>query len=218
MTELSEFEEMYLKRLFEAHVDNPSAIVKTTQLAEMMDVSPASTTEMIQRLAGRNLVTHIPYKGCRLTPDGFQQAAMIKRREGLLEILLTEVIGFEGDVLEAACKIEHAIDEELEMALDKMLGYPERTPSGKRIPIIERQLEPIRSGLLLPLSALPIGSTATIEMMVMRPTDARTIEVTGIGIGAKVSSTDDGISYNGSIIEMSRNISLCILARTDEVL
>jgi len=218
MTELSEFEEMYLKRLFEAHVDNPSAIVKTTQLAEMMDVSPASTTEMIQRLDGRNLVTHIPYKGCRLTPNGFQQAAMIKRREGLLEILLTEVIGFEGDVLEAACKIEHAIDEKLEMALDKMLGYPEKTPSGERIPIIERQLEPMRSGLLLPLSALPIGSTATIEMMVMRPTDVRTLEVTGIEIGAKVSSTVDGISCNGSIIEMTKTISLRILARTDEVL
>ena len=218
MTELSEFEEMYLKRLFEAHVDNPSDIVKTTQLAEMMDVSPASTTEMIQRLASRNLVTHIPYKGCRLTPDGFQQAAMIKRREGLLEILLTEVIGFEGDVNEAACKIEHAIDEELEMALDKMLGYPEKTPSGERIPIIERQLEPMRSGLLLPLSALPMGSTATIEMMVMRPTDVRTLEVTGVEIGAKVSSTEDGITCNGTIVKMTNAISLRILARTDEVL
>ena len=218
MTELSEFEEMYLKRLFEAHVDNPSDIVKTTQLAEMMDVSPASTTEMIQRLASRNLVTHIPYKGCRLTPDGFQQAAMIKRREGLLEILLTEVIGFEGDVNEAACKIEHAIDEELEMALDKMLGYPEKTPSGERIPIIERQLEPMRSGFLLPLSALPMGSTATIEMMVMRPTDVRTLEVTGIEIGAKVSSTEDGITCNGTIVKMTKAISLRILARTDEVL
>jgi DtxR family Mn-dependent transcriptional regulator len=218
MTKLSEFEEMYLKRLFEAHVDNPSAIVKTTQLAEMMDVSPASTTEMIQRLAGRELVTHIPYKGCRLTPDGFQQAAMIKRREGLIEILLTEIIGFEGDVLEAACKIEHAIDEELEMALDKMLGYPERTPGGGRIPIIERQLEPMRSGLLLPLSALPLGSTATIEIMAMRPTDARTLEMTGVKIGSKVSSTDDGISCNGSVIKMSKAISLRILARTDEVM
>jgi len=218
MTELSEFEEMYLKRLFEAHVDNPSDIVKTTQLAEMMDVSPASTTEMIQRLANRDLVTHIPYKGCRLTPDGFQQAAMIKRREGLLKILLTEVIGFEGDVHEAACKIEHAIDEELEMALDKMLGYPEKTPSGERIPIIERQLEPMRSGLLLPLSALPIGSTATIEMMVMRPTDIRTLEVTGIGVGVKVNSTDDGITCNGTIVKMTKALSLRILARTDEVL
>lgn len=218
MSELSEFEEMYLKRLFEAHVDNPSAIVKTTQLAEMMDVSPASTTEMIQRLAGRDLVTHVPYKGCRLTPEGFQQAAMIKRREGLIEILLTEVIGYEGDVLEAACKIEHAIDEELEMALDKMLGYPEKTPRGERIPIIERQLEPMRSGLLLPLSALPTGSTATIEMMVMRPTDVRTLQMAGVEVGAKVSSTDDGIFCNGSLIEMSKAISLRILARTDEVM
>ena len=218
MNELSEFEEMYLKRLFEAHVDKPSAIVKTTQLAEMMNVSAASTTEMIQRLAGRDLVTHVPYKGCRLTPEGFQQAATIKRREGLIEILLTEVIGYEGDVLEAACKIEHAIDEDLELALDRMLGYPERTPSGERIPVIERHLEPMRSGLLLPLSALPVGSTATIELMVMRPTDVRTMEMIGIGVGTKVSSTDDGICSDGSLIELSKTISLRILARTDEVM
>ena len=54
MFELSEFEEMYLKRIFEAHSNQPDAIVKTTQLAELMDVSPASTTEMIQRLANRD--------------------------------------------------------------------------------------------------------------------------------------------------------------------
>jgi hypothetical protein len=76
----------------------------------------------------------------------------------------------------------------------------------------------MRSGLLLPLSALPIGSTATIEMMAMRPTDVRTLKMTGVGIGTKVSSTDDGISCNGSVIEMSKAISLRILARIDEVM
>jgi hypothetical protein len=76
----------------------------------------------------------------------------------------------------------------------------------------------MRSGLLLPLSVLPIGSTATIEMMVMSPTDVRTLKMTGVGIGAKVSSTDDGISCNGSVIEMSKAISLRILARIDEVM
>ena len=173
------------------HADDPAMIVKTTKLAEMMDVSPASTTEMIQRLAKRNLVTHVPYKGCRLTPEGFQQAAMIKRREGLIEILLTEVIGYEGSVNEAACKIEHAIDEELEIALDRMLGYPEKTPSGDRIPVIERQIEPMRTGLLIPLSALPIGSKATIELIVMRPTDSRTVELAGLGVGTEVESKND---------------------------
>ena len=217
MAELSEFEEMYLKRLFEAHVDKPDAIVKTTQLAEMMDVSPASTTEMIQRLAGRDLGTHIPYKGCRLTPDGFQRAARIKRREGLIEILLTEVIGFTGDVSEAACKMEHAIDKELEAALDKMLGYPESTPSGEKIPLIERRVEPIRSGYLLPLSALPTGSSATVEMLVMEATAARTLEVAGLGIGTEIQSTDDGIVCNGSLLEMSKPLSLRILARTKDM-
>ena len=217
MAELSEFEEMYLKRLFETHVDKPDAIVKTTQLAEMMDVSPASTSEMIQRLAGRDLVTHIPYKGCRLTPEGFQRAARIKRREGLIEILLTEVIGFTGDVSEAACRLEHGIDDELEAALDRMLGYPESTPSGERIPLIERRVEPVRSGFLLPISALPSGSSATVELIVMDATDARTLEVAGLGLGTKVQSTEDGLFCGDYRLQMSKPLLLRILARTEEV-
>ncbi len=218
MKEFSEFEEMYLKRLFEAHADNPSEIIKTTTLAEMMDVSPPSTTEMIQRLANRGLVTHIPYKGCRLTPEGFQEAAKIKRREGLVEILLTEVIGYEGKINEAACKIEHAIDEGLEFALDRMLGFPERTPSGERIPAIQRHIEPIRSGILIPLSALPTGSKATVEMIVMRPTDTRTLELAGLGVGALVESRSDGMYSSGNKLEMSKSVALRILARTEEVI
>ena len=218
MKEFSEFEEMYLKRLFEAHADNPSEIIKTTTLAEMMDVSPPSTTEMIQRLANRGLVTHIPYKGCRLTPEGFQEAAKIKRREGLVEILLTEVIGYEGKINEAACKIEHAIDEGLEFALDRMLGFPERTPSGERIPAIQRHIEPIRSGILIPLSALPTGSKATVEMIVMRPTDTRTLELNGLGVGALVESRSDGMYSSGNKLEISKSVALRILARTEEVI
>ncbi|MAS80402.1 MAG: hypothetical protein CMA28_02115, partial [Euryarchaeota archaeon] len=63
MSEFSEIEEMYLKRMFEVHSQTPDAIVKTTQLAEMMGISPASVTEMIQRLSDRGMVTHIPYRG-----------------------------------------------------------------------------------------------------------------------------------------------------------
>jgi len=216
--EFSEFEEMYLKRLFEAHSENPSEIIKTTVLAEMMDVTPPSSTEMIQRLANRDLVTHIPYKGCRLTTKGFQEAAKIKRREGLVEILLTEVIGYEGRINEAACKIEHAIDEGLEIALDRMLGFPEKTPSGEKIPVIERNFETVRSGILIPLSALPLGAKATVEMIVMRPTDSRTLELAGIGLGTSVESRSDGLYSSGNKIEISKSVGLRILARTEEVI
>ena len=72
MTDLSEYEEMYLKRMFEFHDKKPGSILKTTKLASLMNVSPASATEMIQRLASSDLVTHIPYRVCRLTPSGFK--------------------------------------------------------------------------------------------------------------------------------------------------
>ena len=58
MSGFSEIEEMYLKTMFEIHSDNPAAIVKTTQLAEIKGVSAASVTEMIQRLSSRDMVTH----------------------------------------------------------------------------------------------------------------------------------------------------------------
>mgnify|MGYP003311504122 CR=1 FL=1 len=114
---LSDFEEMYLKTMFEIHSQNPAAIVKTSMLAESMGVSAASTTEMIQRLSGRDLVTYIPYKGSRLTSEGFKHASRIKRREELLKILLSDVIRYEGDVDSVACKIEHSIDMDLELSL-----------------------------------------------------------------------------------------------------
>ena len=62
MDELTEFEEMYIKRIFEEHYRAPDQIVRTSQLAERMGVSSASVTEMIQRLAARDFVTYIPYK------------------------------------------------------------------------------------------------------------------------------------------------------------
>ena len=165
MNELSDFEEMYLKRMFEIHYEQPSAIVKTSMLADSMGVSDASTTEMIQRLAGRDLVTYIPYKGSRLTAEGFAIAGKIKRRQLLLELLLTDVVGFEGDVNSIACEMEHAVNDELEASIDKLLGYPEYNHLGEKVPQISRQFEPDIISPLLPISNMPEGSSGVVELI-----------------------------------------------------
>jgi len=213
MFEFSDIEEMYLKTIFEVHSDTPDAIVKTTQLAELMGVSAASVTEMVQRLAQREMVTHIPYRGCRLTTEGFQLAARIKRREGLLEVLLTDVIGFQGDVKEVACKMEHAVDSDLEATLDRLLGYPEKTTDGTRIPSVERNFETIGVGVLLPLSRLPEGSSAAIELIVVNDVESITIRDTGLRIGAVVTMVDGTISCDDRSFEFSNGLSMKILAR-----
>ena len=216
MSDFSEIEEMYLKRIFEVHNETPEAIVKTTQIAEILEVSPASVTEMIQRLSERNMITHIPYRGCRLTPEGFQLAARVKRRELLLEILLTDVIGYTGDVRKVACKMEHAVGADLEAVLDRMLGFPEMSQDGSRIPSVERTVEKIGVGTLLPISNLPDGAFASVEMIVSDDMESITINSAGISLGSIISSSGGELFSQGRKLELSSGISARILARIFE--
>jgi len=213
MADFTEIEEMYLKTIFEVHTDTPGEIVKTTQLADLLGISAASVTEMVQRLSQREMITHIPYRGCRLTTAGFQLAARIKRREGLLQLLLTDVIGFTGDVKGVACKMEHAVGSDLEATLDRLLGYPETTAEGDRIPSIERDFETLGVGTLLPLARLPKESTAVIELIVANEVESITIRDCGLGVGSVVSVTADVKTSNGKIFDLSNSLSMKILAR-----
>jgi len=210
---LSNIEEDYLRQIFDFHCDSPGSIVKTTQLADTMNVSPASTTEMIQRLSARDMVTHVPYKGCRLTPSGFQLAARLKRREYLIQILLSEVIGYGGDIFTASSQIAHVIDDDLEVTLDRLLGYPERTSDGTKIPSIERTLKPISKGILLPISAIPINSEAEIELIIASDVEKVTLSESGISIGAIVSNKEGQIYCESKGLFVSPEISKRLLAR-----
>ncbi len=217
MSDFSEIEEMYLKTMFEIHSDNPAAIVKTTQIADIKGVSAASVTEMIQRLSSRDMVTHIPYRGCRLTPAGFQLAARIKRREILLEILLTEIIGFEGDVHEVACKMEHAVGSDLESTLDNLLGYPEFSSEGKKIPSVERNFETVGISTLLPLCKLPIDSSAIVELIISSDLEAVTIRECGIKVGSVIETFGDSRTCDGYNLTISDSLSMRILARINSM-
>ena len=216
MNELSDFEEMYLKRMFEIHSDQPSAIVKTSMLADSMGVSAASTTEMIQRLAGRELVTYIPYKGSRLTAEGFTIAGKIKRRQLLLELLLTDVIGYEGDVSSIACEMEHAVNDELESSLDKLLGYPEYNHLGEKVPQISRQFEPDIISPLLPISNMPEGSSGVVELIALTGQDIKTLENQNISIGVNISKTHSSTNVAGTPYLFSEDLAKHILVRLED--
>lgn len=215
MTELSHFEEMYLKRMFEIHADQPDAIVKTSMLADSMGVSAASTTEMIQRLSGRDLVTYIPYKGSRLTPEGFARASQIKRRQLLLEMLLSDIIGYDGDVHAAACEMEHSIDDNLEAAIDRLLGYPERTHAGERVPLVSRRVDPAVTAPLLPVANMPEGSSGTIEFIALDGQDVRTLETQGLVVGSKLSLSEGSVNVDDLPISLSEALSNHILVRLE---
>ena len=210
MKPLTEFEEMYIKRIFEVHDHSPDAIVRTSQLAEIMGISSASVTEMIQRLAERDYVTYIPYKGCRLTPTGFHLGASVKRRQLLLELLLTNVLGIDQDVTEISCRMEHSVDSVVESAIDRTLGYPTQTTDGRRIPVIGRNIDASKSNLILALEDIELGAKCEIVVLLSSPSELPALEAAGIVPGAILKMEADGPTLSGYSVRWGDDVRLLV--------
>ena len=205
---------MYLKKLYEFYIDDPQKPIRNSRIAEEMGVSQAASSEMIQRLAGKGILYHIPYRGSTLTEDGLAAAARIKRREGLMEVFLVRMIDYKGDVKAAACRLEHALTDDLESAIDRLLGYPEKTPDGEIIPVVSRNVEPISDSMLLPLHTLPAGMSGKVELIVLEGAEIRTLNGTGVDLGSVIKMTEDGFSMNGKTVQITSALASQILIRT----
>ena len=210
MENLTEFEEMYIKRIYEVHDHSPDAIVRTSQLAELMNISSASVTEMIQRLSVRDLVTYIPYKGCRLTPTGFHYGASVKRRQLLLEILLSNVLGIKENISEIACRMEHAIDSTVESAIDRSLGFPQKTPDGKKIPVIGRDIDEQSQNPIVALSDLPLDSSFEVVLIICPPSELPALESAGVTPGVTMYNSENGPMISDVLIQWADSVRLLV--------
>jgi DtxR family transcriptional regulator, Mn-dependent transcriptional regulator len=110
-------------------------LVANGEVAERLDVTPATATSMLQRLGELGLVDYIPYKGVRLTAAGEKVALEVIRHHRLIEAYLAEALGMPEDrVHEEAEVLEHYISEELEALIAAKLGEPSHDPHGNPIP------------------------------------------------------------------------------------
>lgn len=125
--------EDYLKAIYLlTEHDEP---VATTAVATALEVSPAAVTKMLRRLQQLRLVNHSRYRGVRLTPAGQRVALEVVRHHRLIELYLSQALGYPLDRVHAEAEVlEHAISEEFEESIDRLLGYPQLDPHGDPIP------------------------------------------------------------------------------------
>jgi DtxR family transcriptional regulator, Mn-dependent transcriptional regulator len=130
---LTEAIEHYLREIYKlGQAGDP---VSVTALAKAQQVSPASASAMVKKLAALELAEHAPYGGITLTAAGERVALEVIRHHRLLELYLAETLGVGvADVHEEADRLEHAISEELEARIDEALGFPTHDPHGDPIP------------------------------------------------------------------------------------
>ena len=130
---LSQSVEDYLKAIYKLETEEQGA--STTRIAESLDVSSASATNMVKRLSKMGLVNYQSYKGATLTSSGRKIALEIIRHHRLLELYLLEVMGYSWDeVHDEAEKLEHHISEQFEDKIAELLDNPTHDPHGDPIP------------------------------------------------------------------------------------
>jgi len=123
----------YLKEIYK--LGRESERVSTSALATRQQVSPASASAMVKKLAALGLAEHTPYRGVILTHAGERVALEVIRHHRLLELYLAETLGIGVDAVhDEADRLEHVLSEELEARIDRALGYPTHDPHGDPIP------------------------------------------------------------------------------------
>jgi DtxR family Mn-dependent transcriptional regulator len=126
--------EDYAKAIY-AIGEERDGLVLNGEVAQRLEVTPATATSMLKKLAELGLVNYMPYKGVSLTPAGEKVALEVIRHHRLIEAYLSEALGMPEDrVHEEAEVLEHYISEELEALMAAKLGEPRHDPHGTPIP------------------------------------------------------------------------------------
>ena len=156
---LSKSEENYLKSIFNLS-EFGNKQVSTNSISKILNIEPASVTDMIKKLSKKNLIYHEKYKGSTISKSGIKIALQIIRRHRLWEVFLVIHLNFKWDEVHAiAEQLEHIKSKTLVNRLDTFLNFPSYDPHGDPIPN-EKGYFP--KSTAFPLNLLKVKSTGKV--------------------------------------------------------
>jgi DtxR family transcriptional regulator, iron-dependent repressor len=133
MAQATVAEEEYLQTMF--WLEEAGLPMTGANIARAMQLSPPTVHEMVGRLVDDGYVERNADKSLAFTESGREHASHIVRRHRMIERFLTDVLGIPWDeVHEEAERIEHAMSDEMEERLIRVLGDPQTCPHGNPMP------------------------------------------------------------------------------------
>jgi DtxR family Mn-dependent transcriptional regulator len=184
-------EENYLKTIY--HITSASGVeVSTNAIAEKMETKASSVTDMLKKLAEKELIVYKKYQGVSLTNKGSLAAKMIVRKHRLWEVFLVDKLQFSWDeVHDIAEQLEHIKSEKLINKLDDFLGNPTEDPHGDPIPDVNGKIIKIDKLLLSELKVNQTGICVGVKdssAEFLKYLDKNKI---ALGVTIKVNSIED---------------------------
>lgn len=103
--------------------------VRAIDISRELNVSRASVSEALKRLADMGLINYSRYDVISITEEGEKAAQKVINRHNLLKSFFTEILGLEdNEAAENACKIEHVITENVYNRLTDYVKFNREHP------------------------------------------------------------------------------------------
>ncbi len=127
--ELSASLEDYLEAIL--RIIQRKQAVRAKDISQALSVGKSSVTGALKALAERGLINYAPYDVITLTDSGRQTAGEIARRHETLRDFFVNVLALEESVADqAACKLEHAVSEEILERFVDFVNFVAQCPRG----------------------------------------------------------------------------------------
>ena len=205
-------EENYLKAIFHLEMMSGTGI-STNAIASKLETKASSVTDMVKKLAEKQVLVYKKYQGVSLTKSGKTTAARIVRKHRLWEVFLVEKLNFSWDeVHDVAEQLEHIKSPKLTRELEAFLGFPKTDPHGDPIPDHEGRFDSVEKRLLSSLKENEVGVCVGVDDS--SSNFLQYLDKNGISLGEKIEvlsieSFDGSLSIKvaGKVLSISNKIA-----------
>lgn len=169
--ELSNKMRAYMAEIYRLIDRQPESVryVSTSELADLLYVSPPAVNRMVNKLKELGLLDHEPYQGIAITDKGRVEALKHIRYQRIAESFLVKVMDISWlDVYDEATKLGDGLSEVVAQRMYEMAGEPDFCPHGEPIPTPEGKIKPMDDMLL---SVIDPEQTVTITRLATREFD-----------------------------------------------
>ncbi|RLG19286.1 DtxR family iron (metal) dependent repressor, partial [Candidatus Micrarchaeota archaeon] len=99
---------------------------RVKDLARDLGITAASVSQMLRKLSERGLVKYEKYGNIKLTTKGDEAGRAVLRKHRLIEKFLAMIGIRKHRIHNEACVLEHAISDDVEQALRRVVRSPEQ--------------------------------------------------------------------------------------------
>lgn len=189
-------EENYIKAIFHLS-DFGKGEVSTNAIADSLKTKAASVSDMLKKLAQKELVNYQKYQGVSLTEAGLKVATTIVRKHRLWEVFLVKKLNFSWDEIhDVAEELEHISSELMIDRLDDFLDNPRFDPHGDPIPSKDGNIQAIQQSLLIEKE---IGQKMVVTGVKQHSSAfLKYLDKIGIGLGTQLEILDK-VEFDNSL-------------------